>query len=232
MLQRSPRRHLAPLAIFVFALLAVLLLLQTPNALAQPAAQKDVPHPVAGQEKCLLCHQAGGLKPAPANHASYPETLCLNCHKAPSAAAQPTTQPTKAAAQPTPAPSGGIPGVTHTLQGRDDCLACHKAGGAKPVPANHASYTNQLCLSCHKAAPAAQPTAQPTAAPAQPTSAPAQPTKAPAQPTQAPMAASIPNITHAVEGRDDCLLCHKIGGMKPVPANHAVYDNKVCQTCH
>lgn len=231
MSQRSPRIHLVPLVILVLALLTALSL-QAPKALAQPAAQKAIPHPVAGQEKCLMCHQVGGVKPVPADHSSYAETMCVTCHKEASTA-QPTAQPTQAPAQPTQAPTqvaaqptpiaSGPPDITHTLEGRADCVLCHQTGGTKPVPASHASYTNQLCLSCHKAASAAQPTPQPT--PAAVTTD--------ATPTKAATTTGAPNvIPHALEGRAACSTCHGIAGSNPYPKDHVGRPDSGCLQCH
>jgi predicted CXXCH cytochrome family protein len=41
---------------------------------------------------------------------------------------------------------------------------------------------------------------------------------------------------HTVIGRENCLLCHAVGGVKPVPAAHAYseapFTNETCGTCH
>ena len=40
-------------------------------------------------------------------------------------------------------------------------------------------------------------------------------------------------ITHPVEGREDCLLCHDPAGqIQPAPSNHAEYASEQCQLCH
>ncbi len=49
----------------------------------------------------------------------------------------------------------------------------------------------------------------------------------PATPTGGP-----PAITHPLEGRDDCLMCHGEAGVKPVPADHTGRTNDTCATCH
>lgn len=43
-----------------------------------------------------------------------------------------------------------IPTVPHSIQGRAECLQCHKAGGIKPFPQDHAGRSQDTCLSCHK----------------------------------------------------------------------------------
>ncbi len=42
-------------------------------------------------------------------------------------------------------------------------------------------------------------------------------------------------ITHPLEGRSDCLMCHKPGAMEPVPdapASHEGRESKHCTMCH
>ena len=41
----------------------------------------DIPHPIAGREKCEMCHAAGGIKPVPADHAGRTSDTCTACHK-------------------------------------------------------------------------------------------------------------------------------------------------------
>jgi len=151
-------------------------------------------------------------------------------------------------------PSAGVPGsIPHPIGARTDCTVCHGPGKVLPAPENHATFKTDMCTSCHKptlqegAAPVAPtptprvvatPTAAPTvAAPTvTPTPAAATPTKAAAAatPTTAPtVAGGAPAITHALAGRENCLLCHSTtGGPKPAPANHAGRTVETCQTCH
>jgi nitrate/TMAO reductase-like tetraheme cytochrome c subunit len=151
---------------------------------------------------------------------------------------------------PPKAPSAGGPAaVPHPIGARTDCLLCHSAGKVKPFPANHSAFTIEMCTNCHKAsqtdaaatpaAPAptatARPPAQPTAAP---TTAPivATPTTA-VPPTAAPTPSARPAgtanlIPHSLDGRDDCLVCHDTGKMKPFPANHAGRTKETCLACH
>jgi len=53
-------------------------------------------------------------------------------------------------ASPTPLERLAVPAITHPLDGRTDCLACHKIGGLKPFPQNHVGRTNDACLLCHQ----------------------------------------------------------------------------------
>jgi hypothetical protein len=72
------------------------------------------------------------------------------------------------------------------------------------VPADHEGRINEACLLCHEA---------PTAEAAPP--------------------ALAPSISHSLEGREDCLLCHAVGSqVRPAPDDHAQRDNDTCQTCH
>ncbi len=41
-----------------------------------------------------------------------------------------------------------------------------------------------------------------------------------------------PAIPHPLEGRDDCVMCHGEGGLKPFPADHAGRTSDICTTCH
>ena len=101
------------------------------------------------------------------------------------------------------------PKIPHTLEGRDNCLACHGPGGLKPVPASHAGRSVATCRGCHQVASAgnaADPTvvpvpvstpveapvtdlnsAGPTPEPVTTTSRPA----VPATPTKKPVAAAV-----------------------------------------
>ncbi|MBI2836315.1 MAG: hypothetical protein HYX85_01310 [Chloroflexi bacterium] len=63
----------------------------------------------------------------------------------------PTPAPAPAPAAPAPTPVG-IPQIPHSLEGRSDCLTCHKDGlaGAPKVPADHAGRTSEMCRACHQ----------------------------------------------------------------------------------
>ncbi len=41
-----------------------------------------------------------------------------------------------------------------------------------------------------------------------------------------------PTIPHDIAGKEQCLLCHGIQGVAPVPPSHASYDEGLCLTCH
>ncbi len=132
----------------------------TATATAAPAGLVPaIPHGLAGRDQCLACHAVGG--PAPnvpaADHAGRSNDVCQNCHKPASAAAPATGAITTTVAATntvtTTAPAtGAAPVVPHSLTARSQCLLCHAGGGAGPnVPADHAGWTDETCLDCHKA---------------------------------------------------------------------------------
>jgi cytochrome c5 len=96
--------------------------------------------------------------------------------------------------------------IPHTLDGREDCFTCHAIGAvdAPPVPADHDQDVTQ-CTACHAV------------------------WLAPAIAAVAP-----PAISHDLVGRDDCLMCHKVGtaGAPRVPDNHNDLSSTICQACH
>jgi cytochrome c-type protein NapB len=102
------------------------------------------------------------------------------------------------------------PPIPHTVEeARQDCLLCHAMGAveASPIPAdaNHEEAEELLCRTCHALLP--QP---------------------------APPAIAPPAIPHDLVGREDCLMCHKMGiAYAPrIPDNHSGLPVGLCQTCH
>jgi hypothetical protein len=97
--------------------------------------------------------------------------------------------------------------TSHELQGRDDCLMCHRPGAMEPVPdvpVSHEGRTNATCLWCH--APDAEM-----------------------------LTTDPPHIPHELAGRDNCLMCHAAGAMEAVPdvpASHAGRTIEFCRMCH
>ena len=171
-----------------------------------------IPHPVAGQEQCLNCHAAGGVKPMPANHEGRPVESCQICHK-PGPAATPGGSGESS--------SSAAPAIPHTIEGDTykDCTTCHGADKIKPFPANHASFTTDSCQMCHKPAPAGS-TPEANVTP--------QAGETPAS------GGAAPAIPHAIDGAmyQDCTTCHGADKIKPFPANHASFATDSCQTCH
>jgi hypothetical protein len=42
-----------------------------------------------------------------------------------------------------------------------------------------------------------------------------------------------PPLSHELDGRDDCLICHDTDGkVRPAPSNHRHYVNEQCLLCH
>lgn len=97
------------------------------------------------------------------------------------------------------------PEMTHSADGRDNCMMCHS--GAMPnvaaVPATHEGWANDVCTWCHAPGAAMQTT-------------------------------DAPDISHALEGRANCMMCHS--GAMPnapgVPDDHEGRGNEYCSLCH
>jgi hypothetical protein len=99
-----------------------------------------IPHLVKGQEdKCLDCHAPGEVAPFPDNHAGWNPESCLFCHDL---------------AEEKPEASGEDkpkrPLIPHTLEGREDCFACHSLASIAPFPADHEDRELDDCTVCHK----------------------------------------------------------------------------------
>ncbi len=93
---------------------------------------------------------------------------------------------------------------------------CHGQGKLKPAPANHASYTAEMCTTCHK-----QPAASGSGSAGTPGA------------DATPQASAKP-INHSIASDmfKDCVACHGEGKMKPFPANHVSFAADSCTTCH
>jgi hypothetical protein len=170
---------------------------------------RPVPHPSGPRTDCAVCHAIDAVRPYPADHSSYEQPLCTQCH-----------QPTMAeGGQVETLPASPIP---HTLDGRrDQCLVCHGEDGFKPYPADHVGRTTATCLLCHEVAVAEGETAASTGAESDTSAAEGAGSVAPATPAD-----------HA--GREDlCLSCHQPGGgVEPSPADHEGREVGLCLSCH
>jgi mono/diheme cytochrome c family protein len=51
------------------------------GSLEETKMPPQVPHTLEGRSDCLLCHDLGGLKPFPEDHAQRTSDICLICHK-------------------------------------------------------------------------------------------------------------------------------------------------------
>jgi hypothetical protein len=95
------------------------------------------------REFCATCHGRNASRPANFPQVVISEhwgtTSCAACHNPHD-------------------PSGYQPSkLPHAVAGYQDCLSCHQAGASapartapRPVPADHRSYANNGCLSCHQ----------------------------------------------------------------------------------
>jgi predicted CXXCH cytochrome family protein len=133
-----------------------------------------IPHQTEGRETCSACHGQTGIFPAPPNHASFANTLCLKCHEVATPPPVPHETADKADcnlchAQDSilPAPANHVnfvdrcldchpttdvttPPIPHETKGHEDCVACHGADGFIPEPPSHEGYQETYCLLCHE----------------------------------------------------------------------------------
>ena len=200
----------------------------TPGA-SKPStgAPGAIPHAVEGKETCDTCHAgAGSLKPVPADHTGRANNTCAACHKPMGTKITPVAGATPPAASAAGTPKDIPHSITEVVY--KDCTTCHGQGKLKPAPANHASYTAEMCQTCHKpAVTGATPVADATpvaGATAAPTTA---ATAASGSPKAIPANHDLTNAMYK-----DCTTCHGQGKLKPAPANHASYTAEMCQTCH
>jgi hypothetical protein len=109
----------------------------TPEGWAESAASRVSaapanPHGVATVD-CLLCHEAGGVRPEPADHEGIPSVSCTRCHE------------TTFVAQ--------VPAIPHLVAGGQDCVSCHGQGPLHPTSDLHQGIPNASCLGCHTSQP-------------------------------------------------------------------------------
>ena len=156
-----------------------------------------IPHSLDGREDCFTCHAIGAAD-APAVPPDHEQDVqqCTLCHAV-------WTRPGIAAVAP--------PAIQHEVEGKEDCLTCHKIGtaGAPRVPDNHSGLPSAICLSCHVQGDEV----------------------AGGSVEAVSLAAAIP---HGLEGFATCTLCHEQGGggAPPFPANHAGRTDEICTACH
>ncbi|MFN2157618.1 MAG: NapC/NirT family cytochrome c, partial [Anaerolineae bacterium] len=79
---------------------------------------------------CLVCHDAGGVRPEPADHQGIPSVSCVRCHE--------TTFVAR------------VPAIPHAVEVGVRCLACHDRDRVIPEPASHSGWPEDSCLLCHE----------------------------------------------------------------------------------
>jgi hypothetical protein len=241
-------RRLAP----VFAVLVAVLLI--PALSIAQGTPPFIPHPLEGRDKCLACHETGvaGAPQIPDDHAGRTNDMCQTCHQpAPATEASPAvevttsetmTETVPAAESPTPEVTptrAGPPPIPHSLEGRDNCLACHETGvaGAPQIPDDHSGRTNDMCQTCHQPAPAteASPAIEPTTSV---TATQTVPTAESPTPEVTPTPAGPLPVPHSLEGRENCLECHTspeatmVLEEGPPAIPHPLIGRENCLACH
>jgi hypothetical protein len=109
------------------------------------------PVPLVGAHQratCDVCHAEGKR---------VPEYVCSNCHRPPDNHLEgtcDTCHTPEGWVESAASLVAEVPQISHTLDGREDCLICHDpAGQIKPAPTNHENFINEQCTLCHKLAP-------------------------------------------------------------------------------
>ncbi len=105
----------------------------------------NIPHDTKGREDCLVCHDAGKVKPFPKDHAGRTKETCLTCHQARSSGSAAATPAVTSG--PTASPKT-VPTPIHepVLFEQNTCIACHEKMGG-----NYAAITKDWNASAHAA---------------------------------------------------------------------------------
>ncbi len=158
-----------------------------------------IPHSLEQRQECFTCHAIGAVDapPVPADH-EKDVTLCTTCHAV-------WLAPAIAAAAP--------PAIPHEVEGREDCLVCHKLGTADAprVPDNHNGLVGDICQTCHTAM-----------------------SEVAGGGGEEVSVAEIPAIPHGLEGFRACTQCHEEGGagIPRFPEDHKGRADNLCTACH
>jgi mono/diheme cytochrome c family protein len=159
-----------------------------------------IPHTLEGRQECFACHASGAVD-APAVPPGHEQdmALCTTCHAV-------WRAPAIAAAAP--------PAIPHELEGREDCLTCHKVGtaGAPQVPDNHAGLPSSICPTCHISVEEIVGASE----------------------GEGTTTAQAPPIPHGLEGFSACTSCHELGGpgIPRFPEDHQGRTDDICSACH
>ena len=107
----------------------------TPLPPAPPPPPSSIPHDLVGKSDCMYCHLTPASFGVPKDHVKRANTTCRGCHALSPSAPQP------------PSPS-----FKHSVAEHEACLGCHLRGmqGARAVPGDHATRTNEVCTTCHR----------------------------------------------------------------------------------
>jgi nitrate/TMAO reductase-like tetraheme cytochrome c subunit len=106
-------------------------------------------------------------------------------------------------------PGTGVPNpIPHPVNATTDCTVCHGPEAVHPFPANHASFTVDMCAGCHTSSQTSGETGG-------------------EQP-----AVDAPAIPHQLQGMGDCAICHGLDAMKPFPETHTSFTVDQCANCH
>lgn len=164
------------------------------------AVPAPIPHSLEQRQECFTCHAIGAVD-APAVPEDHEEdvTLCTTCHAV-------WLAPAIAAAAP--------PAIPHDVEGREDCLVCHKLGTADAprVPDNHDGLAGDICQTCHTAVAEIVGDGG----------------------EEEVVVAEIPTIPHGLEGFAACTQCHEEGGpgIPQFPEDHIGRSDDLCTACH
>ena len=188
------------------------------SAMAEPASHLSTTwlaeHRFKFDTTCAQCHKVDN--PGGSDNSSF----CSNsaCHATQWKFAGLNAPRIRELSKPPAVPSTGVPNpIPHPIGATTDCKICHGAEGVRPYPDNHASFTVDMCTSCH------QPKVQ---------ELPVTATPAP-EATATPAQGGPPPIPHDLAGRDNCLMCHDPqGNVRPAPQNHVGRTVDTCQGCH
>ena len=183
----------------------------TPTSFADVTLPAELhPIPLEGahaEASCDGCHegQTGEI-----------EYVCANCHEPPS---DPHYGPNcEECHTPTTFADATLPAALHPIDlegahAEASCSACHGdfseeldylCEDCHPRPENHLSGG---CAVCHTPAGFAS--------------------------SASFLVDLAPEISHELEGREDCFVCHDPDGdIQPAPSNHGDYDNEQCSLCH
>ena len=184
---------------------------------------------------CGSCHSQT-LKALPASHQGIANDGCTLCH-------------TTTISGPPPAPTSR---VSHPIEGRADCLSCHRADGLRPTPADHGGRANGSCALCHRPVEAPKGGNSPVPhslegradcaschssalVPAAPVDHERRPNEmcAVCHPKNEAKASPAPaELPHPAAGRGQCLGCHRTGFLGPVPPSHDGRGEQSCLSCH